>query len=300
MTLSGIALIGFGEVGQILAEDLATVNNAAISAYDIKFEEAVSGPAQAIKKSKAKKAQTSTDCVSNADIVICAVTAASTVEAAHAARGALRKSAWYLDLNSSSPAAKKEAAAIINSGGGRYVEAAVMAPIEPLRLGAPILLGGAHAQDFEPLAASLGFVGAKFYSATPGKTAAAKLCRSVVVKGLEALISESMLAAQHYGVEEDVLASLNNLFPHPDWRSHARYMISRTLKHGRRRAEEMQEAARTVSDAGIEPWMANATVMRQANAGNLSVDESISELDGLLRAMRDSDSADHKPLETAL
>ncbi|MEZ5917873.1 MAG: DUF1932 domain-containing protein [Parvularculaceae bacterium] len=300
MTLSRIALIGFGEVGQILATDLATVNPAGISAFDIKFEEAFSGPAQAIKKSQVKKAQSSAECVSNADLVICAVTAASTVEAARAAGGALGKGAWYLDLNSSSPAAKMEAAAIINSGGGRYIEAAVMAPIEPLRLGAPILLGGPHAEDFEPLAASLGFVGAKSYSATPGKTAAAKLCRSVIVKGMESLISESMLAAQHYGVEEDVLASLNNLFPHPDWRGHARYMISRTLKHGRRRAEEMQEAARTVSDAGIEPWMTNATVMRQSYAGNLSLDDRITDLDGLLRAVRNRDSADNTPLETTL
>ncbi|HBS36623.1 MAG TPA: NAD(P)-dependent oxidoreductase, partial [Parvularcula sp.] len=192
----------------------------------------------------------------------------------------------YFDVNSASPQTKIEAADAVEMAGGRYVEASIMSPISPRRIEAPILLGGPHAQDFEAVAKALGFRNAAFYSQERGKAAAAKLCRSVVVKGIEALISESMLAARHYGVERDVIASLDDLLPHPDWREHARYMISRTLQHGARRAEEMQEAARAIADAGVEPWMANATVMRQAFAGALDLDHHAGDLEVLVDAMR--------------
>ena len=40
-------------------------------------------------------------------------------------------------------------------------------------------------------------------------------------------------------------------------------MISRSLEHGSRRAEEMREAARAVADAGIDPLMSLACAERQ-------------------------------------
>lgn len=299
MSINKIALIGFGEVGQILADDLAVKTAADIGAFDIRFDDAQSGPSKAIAKNAAQKALSTTSCVCDADLVISAVTAASTVKAAQAVGAALKKDAWYLDLNSASPAAKQQAAAAIEKAGGRYVEASVMSPIEPKRLAAPILLGGQYAREFEADAKALGFSNASFYSETPGKTAAAKLCRSVVVKGMEALISESLLAAQFYGVEDDVITSLENLFPHPDWREHARYMIARTLQHGPRRAEEMREAARTVADAGVDPWMTNATVMRQAYAGSLSAHEGHGDLSATLRFMRKQANTRNDKLESA-
>ena len=299
MIMKKIALIGYGEVGQILATDLAAKHDAAITVFDVQFGDDCSAPAKAIASSAFQKAMTTSACVNEADIVISAVTAASTVEAAQGATSSLKDGAWYLDLNSASPSAKAQSAAAIDNAGGRYVEASVMSPIEPKRLAAPILLGGHYARDFEAVANVLGFSNASFYSDTPGKTAAAKLCRSVVIKGMEALISESLLAAQYYGVEDDVLASLNNLFPHPDWREHARYMISRTLQHGARRAEEMQEAARTVADSGVDPWMTNGTIMRQAYAATLKADYDFPELDLLLAAIVDATAAQDEELEIA-
>src|SRR5205814_2940164 len=76
------------------------------------------------------------------------------------------------------------------------------------------------------------------------------MCRSVIIKGMEALLAESLLTARRHGVEDAVLASLQDLFPVGDWRALARYMISRSLQHGRRRAEEMREAVKTVAEAG--------------------------------------------------
>jgi hypothetical protein len=84
-----------------------------------------------------------------------------------------------------------------------------------------------------------------------------------VIKGVEALLTESMLAARAWGVEGRVLESLSNLLPSDDWEALAAYLISRSLVHGGRRAEEMREAAATVAGTGVEPVMSEATARRQ-------------------------------------
>jgi 3-hydroxyisobutyrate dehydrogenase-like beta-hydroxyacid dehydrogenase len=191
------------------------------------------------------------------------VTAAQDKVAARDVAAGLKAGCWFLDLNSASPGQKTEASRIVARADARYVEAAVMSPIGPKRIASPMLLGGPFAQAFLPLAHALGFSGAQFFASEIGKASAAKLCRSVIVKGLEAILSESLLAGRHYGVEETVLAALNDLLPGPSWPTLARYMISRTIQHGVRRAEEMREAASTVSEAGIEPLMSVACSKRQ-------------------------------------
>ena len=104
------------------------------------------------------------------------------------------------------------------------------------------------------------------YSEEVGRAAASKLCRSVITKGLESLLTESLLAARHYGVEKEVLDSLSNILPPADWQAVATYFISRSLLHGRRRSEEMAEAAATVEEAGVEPLMSLAASERQLRA----------------------------------
>jgi 3-hydroxyisobutyrate dehydrogenase-like beta-hydroxyacid dehydrogenase len=138
-----------------------------------------------------------------------------------------------------------------------------MSPIGPKRIASPILLGGAHAEEFLKLGQPLGFTGASVFAHEVGRASAAKMCRSVMIKGMEALLAESLLAARKYGVEATVLASLKDLFPAADWSKLAQYMISRSLIHGRRRAEEMREVAQTVAYTGLTPHMSAACAERQ-------------------------------------
>ncbi|WP_068875925.1 MULTISPECIES: NAD(P)-dependent oxidoreductase [unclassified Phenylobacterium] len=246
-----VALIGFGEVGQTLAEDLA--GKAELAAWDIAFSVEV--------PSGVRRAENAPDAVRDADLIVSAVTADQDLAAAQSV-GPLN-GAFFLDLNSCSPSQKIASAEAIAAAGGRYVEAAVMSPIGPKRIASPMLLGGPHARDFLKAAHRLGFAGATAYSDTIGQAAATKLCRSVMIKGIEALLTESMLAARHYGVEQVVLDSLSDLLPLPDWNRTAQYMISRSLEHGTRRAEEMREAARTVEEAGVAGLMSRAIAARQ-------------------------------------
>jgi len=281
---SRVALIGFGEVGQTLAADLLKAG-AEVSAYDILFDGPDSAPLCAARTIAVHKAKSASDAIANAELIVSAVTAASDVDAARSVTSGIPRDAFYVDLNSVSPATKTVCARLIDDAGGRYVEAAVMTPIHPRGIASPMLLGGAHAAAFLERAAPLGF-NATVFSVTLGQAAAVKMCRSVIIKGVEALLTESMLAARRYGVEKSVLDSLSDLLPAGDWEKIAHYFIARSLEHGVRRAEEMREAAKTVAEAGVAPLMTRATVEREDWAAAFKSALGEKDLGAMLDAIR--------------
>jgi 3-hydroxyisobutyrate dehydrogenase-like beta-hydroxyacid dehydrogenase len=258
-----IALIGYGEVGRILAEDLRARDHA-VRAYDIAL---ASKDGEAMREHARSSgvlfAESHADAVRRAELVVSAVTASQTVPAARACADALSAKCFFLDLNSASPTEKIDAAAAVASGAGRYVEGAVMTSVPPHRIAVPLLLGGSHAASLEPVLKVLGFA-PKVASSKLGVASATKMCRSVIIKGMEAIVVESFTSARCYGVEDALIASLRETFPEIDWEKQAAYFSQRVIEHGRRRSEEMCEAALTVRDAGLEPWSAAATAERQA------------------------------------
>ena len=264
-----IALIGYGEVGKILAEDLRA-RGVAVSAYDLKQD---SGQAQPLREHAAAHdvvmASTHVAAVHGVDLVVSAVTASQTVAAAQATAPGLARGAFFLDFNSASPGAKVRAAGIVNAAGARYVEGAVMTSIPPYRIKVPLLLGGPDAAALAPVLANLGFA-PRVASAKLGVASATKMCRSVMIKGLEAMVIESFTTARHYGVEDALIASLHETFPGIDWDKQAAYFFQRVIEHGRRRSEEVREVAVTVEEAGLTPWSAAGTAERQAWMADLA------------------------------
>jgi 3-hydroxyisobutyrate dehydrogenase-like beta-hydroxyacid dehydrogenase len=190
------------------------------------------------------------------------VTAGAVIEAMRSLPGGIAHHPFVVDVNSVSPATKRDADRIVTDAGGRYVEAAVMTSVPPHGIRSPMLLGGRHANDWlalmTPFAMRLEIFGEDI-----GGASSVKMCRSVMIKGLEALATECLLAARHHGVDRQVLASLADTLPHADWSGFARYLIGRALVHGKRRAEEMDEVARMLDDAGIEPMLSRAVARRQ-------------------------------------
>jgi len=257
-----IGLIGYGEVGRILAEDLRARGALRVIAHDVKL----GGPAERPLREHAERhgvelVASHAALAGRADFIVSAVTASQTVLAAQACAAGVRRDAWFLDLNSASPGAKRGAGAAIDGAGGVYVEAAVMAPVPPYRLRVPLLLGGARAAELRSHLEALGF-NASVASTALGVASATKMCRSVIIKGLEAMVIEAFTAARAYGVEADVLASLAETFPAIDWNEQATYFFQRVMVHGRRRTEEMREVAQTVDEIGLTPWSASGTADR--------------------------------------
>jgi 3-hydroxyisobutyrate dehydrogenase-like beta-hydroxyacid dehydrogenase len=301
MSMTTFAIIGFGEVGSIFARDLNAAGAAEISVYDIDEGARV----RARRCDYVQVRSTAAEAAASADVVFIAVTAGSTLTAAESLSGGLGRAPLVVDVNSVSPATKQEAADAVTGAGGRYVEAAVMTSVPPQGLRSPMLLGGPHAEAFAELARPLGMQ-FRVFSEQIGEASSVKMCRSIMIKGLEALTTECMLAARHYGVEQEVLRTLGDTLPHEDWSGLARYVVSRALMHGKRRAEEMREVARTVSEAGVEPLLSRAIAERQDWAWEqgqvmgrdaLAAPDLDALLDALSAAVHGQPSLSAKPLE---
>jgi 3-hydroxyisobutyrate dehydrogenase-like beta-hydroxyacid dehydrogenase len=254
--ITHVALIGLGEVGGIFAAALLK-QGVKVTYHDRQDKSAFAATLGLQASSNMSTA------LSGAQLVIAAVTASQTESVAQAAASYLAKDAFYLDVNSASPSAKQGCATLINAAGGQYLECAIMTTVPPYGIKVPMLLGGPHAAAGVAALSPLGFA-ATDQHAPYGTVSAVKLCRSVMIKGLEAMVTESFTAARHYGVEDQVIASLVETFPTIDWEHQGDYLFSRVIMHGARRSEEMFESARTVRDAGIKGLMPFAAAEQQA------------------------------------
>jgi 3-hydroxyisobutyrate dehydrogenase-like beta-hydroxyacid dehydrogenase len=254
-----LALIGFGEVGKIFAREFLAGGGASVAIYDILLDDPVKGqPMRAFAAEiGARVAASAADAARDARIVISAVTADAVPKVAKDAAGYLHQGQIFFDVNSASPVTKKTAAGLVNAAHAKYVEGAVMAPVAGPGIKVPILGGGPAAAE---VASILNPLGMKIDPVTtePGRASAMKLCRSIVVKGLEAIMVDCAAAAKHWGVEDEVFASLNQSWPSIDFRDLAEYMGERVATHGIRRSAEMREAAMMVQDLGMNPGLAFA------------------------------------------
>ena len=262
--LRRIALIGFGEAGSILGQDLVAAG-CRVTAYDILLDspDARQAMLDRISRAGAQAADSNRAAIQDAQLVISAVTAASAADVAAKSAESLTAGQFFLDINSVSPGVKRSNAQIVERTGAHYVESAVMEAVPRNRLKVPMLLGGSRAAE---LAAALNQLGMNTTAIAPeiGVASAVKMCRSIVIKGIEALTVECVLAARRFGAEDQVLSSLNKTFPGMGWQDKLPdYLVSRVAEHGRRRAAEMREVAKTLSDVGIEPTMAAAIAQRQ-------------------------------------
>ncbi|HEY8245146.1 MAG TPA: DUF1932 domain-containing protein [Casimicrobiaceae bacterium] len=259
-----VGLVGYGEVGKIFTSEFIEQKVGWVGAWDILMRDAAAGPAMTTHAAKAgvEAVGSMAALTAKADVVISAVTASQAGAVADEASTSIRPGTWFMDLNSCSPGVKQRSSERIVRAGGRYVESAVMTTVPGYGIRVPMLLGGRHAAEFRALMAPLGF-DMQVADERIGVASATKMCRSVMIKGLESLLVESLTSARYYGVEDRVLASLHETFPELDWEKIASYMIMRTALHGKRRAEEMREVAVTVREAGVEPLMATATAERQ-------------------------------------
>jgi len=269
MKIERVAFIGFGEAGHTISRGLLEANAASIRAFDI-LPQAL----DTARSMGAAVARDHADAAREADIVVLAETASSSLQAAQSCLPGLRKGQLFLDINSVSPQRKIETAARVAATGALYVDVAVMAPVAPYLHKVPCLIGGPGAEQLLPRARAMGMK-MDFVSAEVGQASAIKMFRSIMIKGLEALVLESMLAASEYRVEERVLASLKETFPTLDWEKLAGYMLERVVSHGKRRAAEMREVAETLQGIGIEPLMAGATAARQQWLADLKVKEQL-------------------------
>ena len=258
-----IAFIGFGEVGQTFAKDLLGNDDLHISGYDILVGQRTGERLERRAAELGVKLHASAPAATrDAQIVISAVTASQAERVAEAARAFLAPDQIFVDVNSAAPSTKQRAAKHVEAAGAHYVEGAVMAPVLKPGIKVPILAGGPRAAEAAELLNKLG-MNLTPVSTEHGIASATKLCRSIVIKGLEALMVDCAAASDAWGVKDPVFASLAKTFPSIDWHALAADMRERVATHGVRRSAEMREAGEMLTALGIDPGLANAVADAQ-------------------------------------
>ena len=275
-----VALIGFGEAGESFAG--AGDWHGRCTGWDVlEHRRARMGEAGVIP------AATAAEALAQAHCVISLVTADAALDAARSYAAHLRPGALWLDMNSVAPATKQAAAAAVLAAGARYADVAVMAPVGQA-LDVPLLVSGPDAQEACGLLAALGFSSVRAVGDRVGQASAIKLCRSIMVKGLEALTAEMVLAAAQAGVLDEVLASLDASETQMRWAERADYNLDRMLVHGRRRSAEMDEAGAMIRALGIDPMMTGQTAGWQRALGDLELSPPPGGLSAKVDAIRTS------------
>jgi 3-hydroxyisobutyrate dehydrogenase-like beta-hydroxyacid dehydrogenase len=260
-----VGFVGFGEAGSTIAGSLRAAGIERISAYDIKTNDATFGPRI---QARAHESQTTLldspqQLADAGEIIFSTVTSSSALDAATRIAPFLDRCHIYADLNSVSPALEQAVDMVVTASGAKFVEAAVMAPVHPYGHEVPMLLGGPGAGIFAEAMTPFGMRLNVLAGAKVGSAAAVKMCRSIVVKGLEGLLFECVMAATKFDADGLVFASLTETYPGIDWKKLADYTSGRVVVHGERRAREMEEVAETLRAIGVDPIMAEATARRQ-------------------------------------
>ncbi|WP_294256693.1 NAD(P)-dependent oxidoreductase [uncultured Sphingomonas sp.] len=265
-----IALIGFGEAGSTFARAGGWEADARV--FDRKTDGADAATMRArYADAGVEGAATLAEALADRPLVLSLVTADQALAVAQAAAPHLAPGALYCDGNSVAPQTKQAAARAVEAAGAHYVDCAILAPVDPARLAVPLLVSGAQAEAAAAVLAALGFQNISIVGDAVGRASSIKMIRSVMVKGLEALTAECLLAAEAAGVRDAVLASLDASERPRPWEVRADYNLDRMLVHGLRRAAEMEEVVKTIEALGTGAAMTRGTVERQRAIGTLGL-----------------------------
>ncbi|QJU58046.1 NAD(P)-dependent oxidoreductase [Sphingomonas sp. AP4-R1] len=269
MERADLHFVGFGEAAQAFAQTMPVT----FGAYDRKTD----GPATRTAKRAdyarlgAIPRDTNADAVGATPLILSLVTADQALPAARESADWIAPGTLYCDMNSVAPDTKRAAAALIEAAGGRYVDVAVMAPVYPAQRAVPLLVSGPHAEAGDAALRAAGFTKTRILPGGIGAASATKMIRSVMVKGLEALTAECVLAAHRADLTDEVFAALNASWPGTDWLEKADYNLERMMVHGIRRAEEMEEVVKTLDGLGTGSAMTRGTVERQRAIGAMGL-----------------------------
>jgi 3-hydroxyisobutyrate dehydrogenase-like beta-hydroxyacid dehydrogenase len=259
----GIALIGLGNVGTTFARGFRAAGGYELTAYDISIDDAARRCALVEKANDigVRLCGSAAEAAKGATIVISGVTESAASDVAKLAASHMKPGQFFLDLNAGTPRTKRRDSEAVESSGAGYVEGAFIVPIGKHGMKVPIALAGKHAVALKALLDPAG-MRLELDDLEIGMANAVKICRSVMIKGLEAVTVECFSLARLYGVEKQILATLAESFPTLDLEEFAGYRIGRPVEHGSRRAAEMRETAEAVAEAGLTPFMTRASAER--------------------------------------
>jgi 3-hydroxyisobutyrate dehydrogenase-like beta-hydroxyacid dehydrogenase len=258
-----VGFVGFGEAASAFAQGLRAGGVGALWAY----EPAQHGPFADVYARRAEAAQvTLVDDpapLAQAEVVVSAVTPEQAVAAARTVAPSLVAGQLYVDVNSCTPAMKREAARLVEARGARYVDVGMAGSIKLDGHRLPVYAAGPHAQEFADRFSPYGFR-IRVLPGAIGQAAALKMIRGVVMKGMEALLVEMLLAAERAQIADAVLESVANAYDATTFRDHANMLLTTHAIHAARRLDEVRMIRDTIRELGVEPLATEGTERRFA------------------------------------
>jgi 3-hydroxyisobutyrate dehydrogenase-like beta-hydroxyacid dehydrogenase len=246
-----ICVLGLGEAGSLIASDLAMLPEVEVHGYD---------PAEVATPAGVQRHDHPEAAVVGADVVLGITVAADAATALAQTLDAIPRGAVYADLATASAGLQRSLAATAAGAGLGFTDVALMSPVPGRGLRTPALASGPSARAF---IATMGPLGMQVEHAgdEPGMAATRKLLRSVVVKGLTAVVLESMQAAEAAGLAAETWDNITGQLAATD-EDFIRRLVAGTGRHASRRVHEMEAAAELLEDLGVEPIMTRATAAR--------------------------------------
>ena len=254
-----LGFIGFGEAAARFAQDLAAAGLSGIVAYS---RSAAKGPAD--DPLRARAAAAGVELVPSLRVLCERASLIVSLTPGSAALAALRKTRRYLDAGhiyvdaSSSSVKDMERAAALLEGGARFVDAAVMDPVPMNGIKVLTVASGPHAEAFRALLAPYG-MNIQVVGTKPGAASAMKLLRSVCMKGLAALLLESLEGAQRYGITDALVADMARFIDGSPFEHLIKRWVCGTAIHAERRVHETTESMTLLRSLGASTRMTRST-----------------------------------------
>jgi 3-hydroxyisobutyrate dehydrogenase-like beta-hydroxyacid dehydrogenase len=269
MTHPVIGFVGFGEAARCFASHLASRGVTEMVAfcagqsnrppYSDSFRQLAAGHGVVLVDSLA-------ELMDQAEIVFSAVIVATAAAVGESIAGQVRPGMLVVDVNASTPRAKRQVAERVAARGGAYVDANLMGAVSIYGAQVPLYSSGDGAERFAATFSPLGF-SVELAGRKAGAAAAVKMLRSVVTKGIEALVTEALVAATIAGVRDEALRGICEPMDATRFSKFVDMCVRTDVLHAERRAVEMEGVASGLREMGIDPIMTDATARRlQASA----------------------------------
>jgi len=269
-----MGFIGFGEVASIFAKPLRE-KGVEVAAYDILLSAAGKGREMLEERAGYAGVRLCSlpETLAGSQYILSTVTTQVAQKVAQECAVHLRPGQFYLDLNSSSPAAKVAVARIIEPTGADFVEGAILGAVGATGAKTHILVGGPKGGEIAETFSGLG-LHFSFYSLEIGRASVFKMLRSVFSKGLEALVIELLVAGKRAGIDKDLWQDIMDLMTKNTFdRIAANWVQTHAVAH-ERRFHEMEQVVGTMREIGIEPIMTGGTVAFFRRSGELGLAEA--------------------------
>lgn len=258
-----IAIVGLGEVGTAMADALRRTGAAVIPVVrsdGARDRARVLGFSPETDPARA---------AARASLVVIAVPGESLVEVMRSLVPGLGRATLVVDLTSAAPETVEQAAALHPGGAALYVDGAIMGAISLQGARVPMVLAGPGAGTARDRLAALGLQVRVLPGGRIGDAARAKLLRSVIAKGLDALMIEAALAAEATGLTDEFQRQLDN-FDRSPMRAHCEMYLTTHVRHADRRAREMEATSALLRSLGIPDLTTAATVARYRRSAELA------------------------------